>query len=251
MKGAAEKPGALPGTLWGVGLGPGDPELMTRKAHRLIAGAAVIAYPAPDTGESFARAIAADVIPPHATEIAITIPMRAARFPAQEVYDQAAATIARHLSAGQDVVTLCEGDPFFYGSFMYLFARLAERFPTEIVPGVTALTACAAAAQTPLSARQAVLQVVPATLPEAVLADRLGTDGAHAVLKVGRHLPKLRRVLAGLGLAERAVYVSHASLAHQRVLPLAEAPEDAPYFSMVLLPGADPFTAPGMERAHG
>ncbi|MEM8702709.1 MAG: precorrin-2 C(20)-methyltransferase, partial [Pseudomonadota bacterium] len=134
----------MSGTLFGIGLGPGDPELMTLKAHRLISSAKVIAYPAPDTGESFARSIAASTIPQNAREIPIVVPMRIDRFPAREIYDKAAAEIAKVLAAGEDVVTLCEGDPFFYGSFMYLFDRLCDRFEIEVVPGVTSLTACAA-----------------------------------------------------------------------------------------------------------
>lgn len=231
------------GTLCGIGLGPGDPELMTLKAYRLIRAARVIAYPAPDSGESFARSIAAAAIPPGAEEIAITVPMRAARVPAQEVYDTAAARIGGHLRAGRDVVVLCEGDPFFYGSFMYLFARLADRHPVEIVPGVTSLSACAAAAARPLVARNEALTVLPGPLDAAALAAGLASGGAVAVLKVGRHLPRLRRAIAAAGLLDRAVYVSHASLPHARVLPLAEAPEAAPYFSMILIPGTDPHAA--------
>lgn len=230
----------MSGTLFGVGLGPGDPELMTLKAHRLISSARVIAYPAPDIGESFARSIAADAIPPDAEEIAIRVPMRPAREPAQAVYHAAAETIGARLAEGSDVVVLCEGDPFFYGSFMYLHARLAPAHPAVVVPGVSSLTACAAAAGRPLCARDEALTVLPGPLPEAALAERLAARGAAAIVKVGRHLPKIRRVLEATCLAERAVYVSHASLGHQRVLPLAEAPEPAPYFSMILIPGTDP-----------
>ncbi len=116
------------GTLYGVGLGPGDPELLTLKAHRLIVNAKAVAYPAPDDGPSFARAIAADFIPSGAKEIPIIVPMRVERYPAKAVYDKAAAEIASVLEGGEDVVTLCEGDPFFYGSFMYLFERLSRAF---------------------------------------------------------------------------------------------------------------------------
>jgi precorrin-2/cobalt-factor-2 C20-methyltransferase len=232
---------AMSGVLYGVGLGPGDPELVTRKAWRLIEAARVVAYPAPDDGESFARSIAAEAIAPGAEEIPIVIPMRAERYPAQAVYDAAAGRIAEHLAAGRDVAALCEGDPFFYGSFMYLFGRLSGRFRTEIVPGVTAMTACAAAAARPLCARNEALSVLPATLPEDELEARLKGADAVAVMKVGRRLPRLRAVLERLGRAERAVYVARASLGAQVVAPLAEAPEAAPYFSMVLVPGSDPY----------
>lgn len=229
----------MSGTLYGLGVGPGDPELLTLKAHRLIAGAGTIAYPAPDHGESFARAIVAAFLPQGAREIPITIPMRAERFPAQEVYDAAAREIAGVLEAGEDVVVLCEGDPFFYGSFMYLHARLAGRFPVEIVPGVSSLGAVTAAARLPLIARQDVLTVLPATLPDAALEERLSGTDAAAIMKIGRHLPRIAALLDRLGMAERAVYVSHASLPQQHVCPLAQAPEVAPYFSMIVVPGKD------------
>ncbi len=233
----------MSGTLYGVGLGPGDPELVTRKAWRLIGAAPVVAYPAPDDGESFARAIAAEAIAPGAEEIPIVIPMRAERFPAQAVYDAAAERIGARLAAGSDVAVLCEGDPFFYGSFMYLFARLAGAHRCEIVPGVTSLTACAAAAARPLVARTEALDVLPATLPEATLEARLRAADAAAIMKVGRRLPMLKALLGRLGLAERAVYVARASLGDQVTAPLAEAPETAPYFSMVLVCGSDPHAA--------
>lgn len=225
-----------PGTLYGVGLGPGDPELMTVKAHRLISAARVIAYPAPDDGPSFARSIAADLIPEGAREIPIIVPMRVERFPAQAVYDRAAEEIAAELAAGADVVTLCEGDPFFYGSFMYLFERLVDRFPCEIVPGVTSLTACAARLRRPLTARTDVLTVIPGPLPDEEIRARIEAAGAVAIMKVGRHLPRLKRLLGEMGLLDRAGYVERATLASERVLPLADAGEGgAPYFSMILL----------------
>ena len=230
------------GTLYGVGLGPGDPELITRKAARLIQSARVIAYPALDGGESFARSIAADLIATDAQEIIMQIPMTAVREPAQAAYDRGATLIAAALATGEDVVCLCEGDPFFYGSFMYLYARLAGRFLIEVVPGVTSLTACAAQAGMPLAARNERVTILPGPLPEAELTQRIEGAESVAILKVGRHLPKLRAVIDRLGLLDRAVYVERATLADQRVCALSEAPTDAPYFSMILLTkGADPW----------
>lgn len=173
----------LGGTFYGVGLGPGDPELMTLKAHRLISNARIIAYPAPDDGESFARSIAADAIRPDAREIPIVVPMRVDRFPARAVYDKAAEKIGAALDDGHDVVTLCEGDPFFYGSFMYLFERLSPRFACEIVPGVTSLTACAARLGRPLTARNDVLTVIPGPLPDDEIRPRIEAAGAVAIMK--------------------------------------------------------------------
>lgn len=226
----------MSGTLYGLGIGPGDPELITVKALRLLRAAPVVVYPAPESGDSLARAIVAGHLPGGQTEIVLRMPMLVERFPAQEVYDRAAVEIGAHLAAGRDVAALCEGDPFFYGSFMYLFGRIAERFPVEVVPGVSSLTACAAVLGAPLAARNDVLSVIPATLEPHVLADALRTAEAAAVIKVGRHLPKLRRVLGLLGLLDRARYVERATMAEQRILPLAEVDGDsAPYFSMVLV----------------
>ena len=232
----------MTGILYGVGLGPGAPDLMTLRAARLIEGASVVAYPTLAGADSFARAIAADLIAKNAQEIVMDVPMSVERAPAQAAYDKGAAEIAAALDAGQDVVCLCEGDPFFYGSFMYLFARLSDRYHVEVVPGVTSITACAASAGLPLAARNERLTVVPGPVPEAELRARI--DGAESVviMKVGRHLAKIRAVIADLGLTASAVYVERATLPQEVVLPLAEAPEKAPYFSMILLTkGADPW----------
>jgi len=230
------------GTLYGVGLGPGDPDLITLKGARLIAAAPVIAYPALAGGDSLARAIAAGLIAPAAREIVMDIPMTTARAPAQAAYDRAAKKIAGELEAGHDVVCLCEGDPFFYGSFMYLHARLAPRFSVQVVPGVSSLNACAARSGTPLAARNERLTVLPGPLPETELTERIAGAESVAILKVGRHLGKLRGIIGRLGLADRAVYVERATMAGERICPLAEAPDKAPYFSMILLAkGADPW----------
>jgi precorrin-2/cobalt-factor-2 C20-methyltransferase len=228
------------GTLYGIGLGPGDPELLTLKALRLIRAAPVVAYPAPDDGASFARAIVAQFLSPAQREIVVRVPMVPERFPAQAVYDDAAAEIAAVLATGRDVAALCQGDPFFYGSFMYLFARLAGRFPIEIVPGVSSLAACAAASRLPLVGRNETLVVIPATLDEDALERRPAGIEAAAIIKLGRHFAKVRRVLDRLGLAGRARYVERASLKNERVAALAEVDAaSVPYFAMLLIGGRD------------
>jgi precorrin-2/cobalt-factor-2 C20-methyltransferase len=233
---------AKSGTLHGVGLGPGDPDLITRRAARLIEGAEVIAYPSLAGGDSLARSIAADLIPEAAREIRIDVPMTTERAPAQHAYDDGARRIAAELEAGTDVVCLCEGDPFFYGSFMYLFARLRPHYPVEITPGVTSLTACAAAAERPLTARNEVMTILPGPLPDDALRGHLRSADTIACMKVGRHLPRLRALLKAEGLAAAATYVERATLGAERILPLAEAPQTAPYFSMILVAkGADPW----------
>ena len=226
------------GTVYGVGVGPGDPELLTLKAQRLIREAPVLAYAAAAGVPSFARSI----VEPHLeglktkVEIPMVMPMVAERFPAQEVYDQGAAEIRDHLQAGRDVVVLCEGDPLFYGSFMYLFGRLDGAFPITVVPGVSSVMACAAAAGWPLVARNDAFRVLPATLEDDALRQQIDDAEGPAFMKVGRHLGRLKALLSDAGLIDHAVYVERASLPNQRVVPLAALDEDrAPYFSMVLV----------------
>lgn len=225
----------MSGTLYGVGVGPGDPELMTLKAARLISNAAVIAYPAPESGESFARSIVAEHITQGTDELPIEVPMLPDRFP-HEVYEGAANNIARHLNAGRDVVILCEGDPFFYGSFMYLYDLLAKDHSCVVVPGVSSLTACAAAAGRPLAGRNNVLTVIPGPLEDAAIAAQLQNCEAAAIIKVGRHFGRIRKLIEAEGLTEAAIYVERATLELERVAPLADIPENrAPYFSMILI----------------
>lgn len=225
-----------PGVLYGLGVGPGDPELVTLKAHRLLTSTPVVAWPAPEHGESLARSIAAPYLTGARTEIAIRMPLDPVRFPAEAVYDRAADEIAGQLDRGRDVAAICEGDPFFYGSFMYLFGRLARRYRVEVVPGVSSLLACAAVAGAPLAARDDVLAVCPGALDEDAMRRRLADAEAAAIVKVGRHLAKVRRVLESLDLVGRARYVERATMAGQTVMPLARtAGREAPYFSMVLV----------------
>jgi precorrin-2/cobalt-factor-2 C20-methyltransferase len=223
------------GRLFGLGVGPGDPELLTLKALRLLRAVPVVAYPAPEHGNSFARSIVAAWIERHQREIAIRFPMRPGP-PPVEIYDGAAAELAAELEDGRDVALLCQGDPLFYGSFINVFTRLAGRYQIEIVPGVSSLTACAAAAATPLVSRDDTLAVIPATLDEDQIAARLADSESVAIVKLGRHIAKVRRVLDRLGLLDGAVCIEHATLPTQRVAPFACInPDRAPYFSTVLI----------------
>jgi precorrin-2/cobalt-factor-2 C20-methyltransferase len=223
------------GRLIGLGVGPGDPELITLKALRCLGDADVIAYPAPEGGASFARSIVAQWLDGGRPEIAIRFPMRPGP-PPVTVYDAAAATLSAELGRGRVVALLCQGDPLFYGSFIALFARLARRFPVEIVPGVSSLSACAAAAAMPLAAADETLAVVPATLAAGELAARLVAARTVAIVKLGRHVEKVRQVLRGLGLLDGAVYIERATTPGQRVAPMAAiAAATVPYFSMTIV----------------
>jgi precorrin-2/cobalt-factor-2 C20-methyltransferase len=226
------------GRLYGLGVGPGDPELLTLKALRLLRAAPVVAYPAPEQGDSFARSIVAAWIGGHQREIAIRFPMRPGPPPAA-IYDGAAAALAAELDASHDVALLCQGDPLFYGSFVNVIIRLVGRYQIEIVPGISSVTACAAAAAIPLVSRDDTLAVIPATLDEDQIATRLAASDSVAIVKLGRHIAKVRRVLDRLGLLNGAVYIEHATLPTQRVAPFTcITPDLAHYFSMVLVRSA-------------
>jgi precorrin-2/cobalt-factor-2 C20-methyltransferase len=234
------------GKLIGVGVGPGDPELMTLKAIRTLAAADAVAHFAKAGNASHSRGIAAQHLRAGVIELPLYYPVTTElpkcstgyRDALRDFYDDAAAKIAAHLDADCIVAVICEGDPLFYGSYMHLHARLAERFPTEIVAGVTGMSGCWSAAGMPIAQGDDVFTVLPATLPEAELARRLGDADAAVVMKVGRHLPKLRRALAASGRLERAVYVERGTMADAKLTPLAtKEDDDAPYFAVVLVPG--------------
>lgn len=234
------------GRLYGVGLGPGDPELVTLKAARLIRDADVVAYHAGTHGNSIARAIAADLIPATAVEEPLVYPVTTgiAAHPGgyagamADFYEESASRIATHLESGRDVALLAEGDPLFYGSYMYLHDRLADRFPTEVVPGVNSVAAASAAVATPLVRQTDVLTVLPGTLPGPELARRLADTQGAVIMKLGRTFPAVRAALAAAGRLSDAVYVERASSDRQVVLPVKDVdPDTVPYMSIILVPG--------------
>jgi precorrin-2/cobalt-factor-2 C20-methyltransferase len=234
------------GCLHGVGLGPGDPELLTVKAVKTIEAAPVIAYFAKAGRRGNARTIVDPWLKGGQTELPLLYPVTVEIHFADPAYvskvggfyDEAAEQVATHLSAGRDVALLCEGDPLFYGSFMHLYVRLRERFRVAICPGVTGMSGCWTAAGTPITWGDDVLTVLPGTLPRAVLAERLAGTDAAVFMKLGQNFPKVRAVIAEAGLLDRAVYVERGTMPNQKVIPLAEKIDDeAPYFSIVIVPG--------------
>ena len=231
----------LTGKLFGVGVGPGDPELITLKAARIIQNSRIIAYPATETSESFARNIAQECIPFDAIEIPIKIPMIESRYLGQAIYNKAYDIINSYLEKGLDVTVLCQGDPFFYGSFMYLFSRFIGKVSIEVIPGITSLVACSSVALRPLCARNDTVSIIPGGIEDHEIETHLKKGGAFAIMKVGRHVQRLKGILGRLSLLERAVYISHATLPNQNVLPLVDAPNHAPYFSMILIPSLDEY----------
>jgi precorrin-2 C20-methyltransferase/precorrin-3B C17-methyltransferase len=249
------------GRLYGVGLGPGDPELVTVKAARLIEAADVIAYHAARHGRSNARAIAAGYLRDGQIEEALIYPVTTEttdhpggyQGAIDEFYELAAARLAAHLDAGRDVVVLAEGDPFFYGSYMHMHKRLAHRYETTVVPGVTSVSAASAVLGRPLMERDEVLTVLPGTLPPDELAHRLTQTDSAAVMKLGRTFDGVRSALKQAGRLDDAFYVERATMAQERVGALADVDAaTVPYFSLALLPSpaATAFVSGSTEKSE-
>jgi precorrin-2/cobalt-factor-2 C20-methyltransferase len=224
------------GKLYGLGIGPGDPELLTLKAHRILTTVPVIAYPTLESGKVLARAIVSDFIRPEQIEIPMPLPFSVERS-SQPHYDIAAENIAEQLNLGRDVAVLCVGDPMLYGTFMYIFNRLCDRFSIEVVPGISSVMASAAMLGVPITYRNDVFSIMPATLEAEILRDRLVFIDAAAIIKLGRHFAKVRDILDELGLLERALYIERATLPNQQIIPITEIdPEAVTYWSLILIP---------------
>ncbi len=247
----------MTGTLYGVGVGPGDPELLTVKAARLISAADVVAYHSGTRRSSIARSIVSAYVAADAIEELLAYPVTTGETDhplgyygaVADFYDASADRLAVHLDAGRDVVVLAEGDPLFYSSYMYLHDRLRRRFRCEIVPGVTSVSASSAALATPLARHEDVLTVLPGTLPVPELARRLADTEAAVIMKLGRTFAGVREALTQAGLLDRARYVERASTGAEITKPVSEVDADAvPYFSMIIVPGLDR-RADSAERA--
>jgi precorrin-2/cobalt-factor-2 C20-methyltransferase len=234
------------GHLYGIGLGPGDPELLTLKALRLIQAAPVVSYFAKAGRRGNARTIvdqymtgAAEEIPlyyPMTTEHAFDSPVYVSVLAA--FYEDAVALLSAHLDAGRDVALLAEGDPLFYGSFMHLYIRLRDRYPVTLVPGVTGMTGCWSVAGEPMTWGDDTMSVLPGTLSHAGLVEKLRATDAAVIMKLGRNFAKVREAVAEAGLLSRAIYVERGTMADELVMPLAEKLDGkAPYFSLILIPG--------------
>ena len=224
------------GRLYGLGIGPGDPELLTLKAYRILRSVPVIAYPTMENGKVLARAIVADFLRPEQIEVPMPLPFSPVRS-SQPAYDVAADKLIEHLSVGRDVAVLCEGDPFLYGSFMYLFNRLSSKFQTEVVPGISSTMASASALGVPLTYRNDVLSIMPATLEADILRDRLAVADAAVIIKLGRHFSKVRDVLSELGLLSRSLYIERATMPNQRIVPITDIDAaDVPYWALIMVP---------------
>ncbi|WP_338677802.1 precorrin-2 C(20)-methyltransferase [Streptomyces sp. SCSIO 30461] len=233
------------GRLYGVGLGPGDPSLMTLRAVEVIAEADVVAYHCARHGRSIARSIVAKHLRSDHVEERLMYPITTEttdhpggyRGALDDFYEEAAARLAAHLDAGRTVAVLAEGDPLFYGSYQHMHKRLAHRYPTEVVPGITSVSAAAARLGEPLCEAEEVLTIIPGTLPEEELTARLAATDSAVVMKLGRTFPAVRRALRRAGRLDDARYVERATMEGERTERLADVdPETVPYFSVAVLP---------------
>lgn len=234
------------GTLYGVGLGPGDPDLVTIKAARVLQTAAVFAHFRKKGRSGHARTIAEAHLNGAATEAAFEYPVTteidfrddAYVNAIRDFYAESAQAIMRHLESGRDVALLCEGDPFFYGSFLHMYDRVKEFYPVCVIPGITGMSGCWTAAAAPITYGDDVLMVLPGTLDRTTLATRLKDADAAVIMKVGHNLPKIKAALDEVGRSADAIYVERGTMQGERVIPLSSLEDGAvPYFSIILLPG--------------
>ena len=227
----------MTGRLYGIGVGPGDPELITLKALRILQAVPVVAYQSAEDKNSVARGIIASHLLGNQIEVGFHFPRSLDPEAAKPLIDRAIAPIEAYLDRGLDVGVICMGDPMFYGSFMYLYTRLSDRFATEIVPGICSPMASAAVLGVPLSYRNDIFSVLSATLPIEILETQLLNADAVAIIKLSRHFEKVRSLLSKLGMLDRAQYIERATMSDQKIMAIAEVDAaTVPYFSMILVP---------------
>jgi precorrin-2/cobalt-factor-2 C20-methyltransferase len=234
------------GTLYGVGLGPGDPDLVTVKAVRVLGTASIIAHFRKKGRPGHAWTIAAPHLNGRAMEAAFEYPVtteidfrdEAYVGAIRDFYCASAQAIMKHLAEGRDVALLCEGDPFFYGSFLHMYDRIKDSYPIRVIPGITGMSGCWTAAAAPITYGDDILTVLPGTLDRVTLARHLKGADAAVIMKVGHNLDKIKQALADAGRSADAIYVERGTMQGERVVPLSKLEDSAvPYFSIILLPG--------------
>ena len=246
----------MTGKLWAVGIGPGDSELVTIKAAKVIGAADVVAFHCARHGRSVALSVAEPYLREGQIHEQLTYPVttettdhpRGYAGAIDDFYAESAERLAVHLRAGRTVALLAAGDPLFYSSYMHMHKRLAAEFDAEVIPGITSVSAASAATNTPLVEGDEVLTILPGTMPEAELVRRLRDTDAAAIMKLGRSFPTVRQALAQTGRLDDAHYVERASSVKQRVLPVGEVEaSDVPYFSIIVVPCAKSVGAAGHQ----
>jgi precorrin-2/cobalt-factor-2 C20-methyltransferase len=237
---------ATSGTLYGIGVGPGDVRYLTLRAAGLVRDVDVVAFFAKRGLQGNARGIVDPLIEPGRIELRLEYPVTDEippedplyQEPIKQFYEESVGVLSELLRQGKSVGLLAEGDPFFYGSFMHIWRRLDGDFPVEIVPGVTGMSGCWTRANAPITWGNDILSVLPGTLGEEQLTRRLTETDAAIIMKVGKNLEKVRRAVTAAGLLGRAIYVERGTMQGEQIMPLSECPDGSgPYFSMVLIPG--------------
>ncbi|SIO66546.1 precorrin-2/cobalt-factor-2 C20-methyltransferase [Bradyrhizobium erythrophlei] len=234
------------GTLYGIGVGPGDVRYLTLRAATLVRDVDVVAFFAKRGLQGNARGIVDPLIEMGRSELRLEYPVTD-EIPPEDpsyqrqigrFYEESGAALMELLRQGKSVGLLAEGDPFFYGSFMHMWRRLEGDFPVEIVPGVTGMSGCWTRANAPITWGNDILSVLPGTLGEEQLTRRLAETDAAVIMKVGKNLAKVRRAVEAAGLMSRAIYIERGTMQGEQIMPLSECPDGrGPYFSMVLIPG--------------
>ncbi|PVA09580.1 precorrin-2 C(20)-methyltransferase [Pelagivirga sediminicola] len=234
------------GTIHGVGLGPGDPDLMSLRAHRLVTNARHVAYFRKEGRAGRARGMVEGMLAPDAVEFAMEYPVTT-EIPVSHpeynatlsaFYTDCTDHLRKLADSGEDVVVLCEGDPFFYGSFMHLYTRLKDAVPVLVVPATTGMSAAWTATGRPITWGDDVLSVLMATLPEADLVRHMQAADALVVMKIGRNIDKLRRALRAAGKYDAAWLVEYAAMEGQTVQKLSDTEgRVTPYFSIIVVHG--------------
>ena len=234
------------GTIWGVGLGPGDPDLMSVRANRLVRDTKNIAFFRKAGRAGRARTIVNGMLRQDAFELAMEYPVTTEIALADPNYNKCLSEfyagvtdqLRELVHSGEDVAVLCEGDPFFYGSFMHLYTRLKDHVPVQVVPAITGMSAAWTATGVPVTWGDDVMTVVLGTMAEEDLTRRMADSDAIVVMKVGRNLPKVRKALEAAGKIDDAWLVECASMSEERAVPLKEAEgATVPYFSIVIVHG--------------
>ena len=230
----------MSGVFIGVGVGPGDPELITMKSWRAIQSADVISYLANEQGKSQAKTIARDALVDHKAglvEIPIKFPMCDDRTIANTVYDAAAIDIKTQLEAGKKVVFLCEGDPLFFGSFTYLLERIQAHYSCEVIPGISSVHAASSALQIPLTILKESFAVISGRHTEEQLVEALSTHDSVVIMKAGRSRQRILSALEKTGRGHEARYLEYIGRDNECIInDITDLQVEAgPYFSLFVV----------------
>ena len=234
------------GKIYGVGVGPGAVDLLSVRAEKLVREAKYIAFFRKAGRAGHARQIASTLLSKDVIELAMEypitteIPLSDQRYSEvlSEFYKKYSNKIISLSQTGIDLVILCEGDPFFYGSFMHIYSRVKDKCPVEVVPAITGMSAAWTATDIPITWGDDILTVLMGTLDKTTLENQLQDTNAAIIMKIGHNLPKIKKALEKTGRFYDAFIVEYAAMDKQTVQRLSDYnTENAPYFSIIILHG--------------